>query len=192
MFDKLPVELRIMIWKLAKPEPRIIDLSDRPQKHTMRPKLPALLCVNRESRREMKTFYKQLLDANYGAGSYFDYDRDILYVSSPYTLVRHPAEVRNVVIRYDIADTLMSFDPLARVWNLGIYSSLRNLYLIQYCNTRCRANQLVIWNYNNPSSQEFVAGVLAWSGQTELTLDIWSAHLQFDKKHGLGSMIVGD
>ncbi|KAH7378065.1 hypothetical protein BKA64DRAFT_714564 [Cadophora sp. MPI-SDFR-AT-0126] len=63
LFPKLPLELRLMVWKLALPRGRLIALRDELYKlfagnNEGRPPLPISLHVNQESRRETLTYYE--------------------------------------------------------------------------------------------------------------------------------------
>lgn len=86
LFPYLPLELRLPIWDLARPESRRIDVlykeDGRTKEHVFRGDVPTLLRVCRESRREMKKWYKCAFKHPRAINiCYFDFDRDVLFLS---------------------------------------------------------------------------------------------------------------
>jgi hypothetical protein len=85
-FPYLPIELRLMIWDLAKPGPRRIDVhlcwGSYRDAVIFRAETPVLLHVCRESRYEMLKTYKCAFKHDMAInGCYFDFTRDILYLA---------------------------------------------------------------------------------------------------------------
>lgn len=85
-FPRLPVEVRAMIWKLAEPGPRLVEL--RPAAHSgycqhdfVTTGFPASLHVSRESRAEILKTYELAFDnPKYAIPVYFNFRKDTLYI----------------------------------------------------------------------------------------------------------------
>lgn len=65
LFHKLPIELRLKIWKFAQPGPRnVLIVYDSPYSATSKEPPPALLAVNREARQVALKSYRLLFDGS--------------------------------------------------------------------------------------------------------------------------------
>jgi hypothetical protein len=89
-FPKLPIELRLRIWKFTLPGPRILEVayceagsdSDMPEKFGVATRPPVALRVCRESRREASRFYTLSFGSeNWASKIYFDFSIDTLYLN---------------------------------------------------------------------------------------------------------------
>jgi hypothetical protein len=85
-FTKLPLELRLKIWKLAAPEPGIFSVFGpwviRNNTDITIPalrKLPAMLMVNTEARSQALKLFSPLFRYQIGKIVYFDQENDTLY-----------------------------------------------------------------------------------------------------------------
>jgi hypothetical protein len=93
LFPKLPAELRLMIWREARPGPRLVDVKFRfedkysrfgstPTHCTSRTPPPAMLGVCRESREEALKKYSLCFAMDSGrAKIYFDLEVDNLFIT---------------------------------------------------------------------------------------------------------------
>lgn len=87
LFPYLPFELRLQIWKLARPKSRRVDVifkkDRRSKQHLFIGDPPALLSVCMESRHEMLKFYRIAFRHADGLNPcYFDFQRDTLYLTA--------------------------------------------------------------------------------------------------------------
>lgn len=87
LFGKLPVELRLKIWKEALPEERIAEIkfnkmheSNKQAKFYSRTPTPALLHACRESRNFSLKFYSKLVVAKRFLGTYVRWELDIIFL----------------------------------------------------------------------------------------------------------------
>lgn len=87
-FDKLPAELRAMIWKLLIPGPRIVKVNfDQKNKRKTGAKftatigIPVLLHVKKETRNLALQWYQRIAFQypKYKKGFFFDFERDALF-----------------------------------------------------------------------------------------------------------------
>ncbi|PBP22007.1 hypothetical protein BUE80_DR007109 [Diplocarpon rosae] len=103
-FRKLPLEIRRMVWDLALPEPQVIKITangylchltrggittqtwiNRPRAHY---RVPYMLGVCKESRREVLVFHRPCFRANFGGiPIYFNAKQDLLYFQSTDALI---------------------------------------------------------------------------------------------------------
>jgi hypothetical protein len=108
LFPKLPLELRLKIWRLNFPEPRIlknlsIDSSGiwQGQRFSFHCQQPNTLFVNHESRKETLKWYRDLsssLDTS-GGPIYFSPARDALHLGSVYCFTEFLACVKYLAER---------------------------------------------------------------------------------------------
>jgi outer membrane phospholipase A len=87
-FDKLPVELRVMIWKLLIPGPRIIKVNFNQKnkrkigaKLTATIRIPILLHIKKETRNLALKYYQRIAFQypKYKMGFFIDFERDALF-----------------------------------------------------------------------------------------------------------------
>jgi len=92
LFSKVPLELRTIVWKLARPVPRVVNIfrakvDDKDVLYSTA-KIPSLLHVCQESRRIAKEWYQLSFPWSsswndpYAARVYFDFSADFLYFPS--------------------------------------------------------------------------------------------------------------
>jgi len=92
LFPKLPVELRLHIWNVAR-EPRIVEVrfyhDRRKNKHKYITQQPVLLQVCQQSRKEALKWYQKVFRSRWALNRvgfdsvYFDFDLDILFINCP-------------------------------------------------------------------------------------------------------------
>ncbi|KAL2069093.1 hypothetical protein VTL71DRAFT_15431 [Oculimacula yallundae] len=79
-FPRLPIELRLKIWRLSI-TPRIVQISwSRPKRQCLSPDIPTLLQVSREARSEGQKIYKRVFNtSNSAAPVYVAFDLDTVF-----------------------------------------------------------------------------------------------------------------
>ena len=104
-FRKLPIEIRLKIWKLAA-LPRVVEVrfSSNPLQgeHEFMADFPVQLHVCQESRTEALKTYKLSFDTNKASHpTYFDFDHDILYVRECRPKISRPHSEVSPYLRYE-------------------------------------------------------------------------------------------
>lgn len=96
LFPKLPVELRLMVWELALPGPRVITIQARRVSSAARGlphltadySIPAIFHTSQESREAVLRKYEFAFPRNHLINSfYFDFSRDVLFLRDIHTRV---------------------------------------------------------------------------------------------------------
>ncbi|KAE8448790.1 hypothetical protein EG329_008792 [Mollisiaceae sp. DMI_Dod_QoI] len=94
VFDKLPIELRLKIWKLSIPKDRVVAITDRRIRDfesgsgfqaeiSARYTVPASMQACQEARNEIKKQYTPILKAQLGYAVLFNFQHDTLLMDGP-------------------------------------------------------------------------------------------------------------
>jgi hypothetical protein len=86
-FRRLPTEVRLMVWRMALPDPRAVELrtSQRHKGYYTTARNPSLFYVNQEARNEALRFYTLTFGTDDApARVYFDFEADVLFYNPGY------------------------------------------------------------------------------------------------------------
>lgn len=153
LFPYLPIELRLEIWDLARPESRRVEVIFAEHKfrraHAFRGDLPSLFGVCVESRYRMKQIYKSAFKQLGAANTcYIDFNRDILSISRTFSCSQLPsflfrsgckkdfASLQRLAVNESASSYLISSNPTKAAKFLLSLTSLREFIFLQ--TTSCR------------------------------------------------------